>query len=255
MASGDWKAKILNVVGKVQVIRNGVKELAQLDMILSQNDTIESGNGTADLKVVNLGVLKVKPQSTVQLANLTEKTKLNLKKGKVLLALNKLKKDSSFEIETPTAVAGVRGTSFLVSASGDNTKIGVLTGKVEVRSFDGFVAVGELNEVKIAGKELKAVTRMDINTIVDVKSILKIKDVASIEGFSKIKANIKKLEIIESTEKAEGIDVEELKKAIKAKEMSEDNSMITEELQKKSSEIKSSTVDSSKQKLISDEEF
>ena len=96
---------------------------------------------------------------------------------------------------------------------------------------------------------------MNIATIIDAKSILKIKGIDSIDGYMKIKANVKKLEIIEASERTEGIDVDSLKRAIKAREMQEEGSAINEALKKKSADVKSSSIDSSKKKFIEDEDF
>ena len=256
LISGEWKAKLIQISGKVEVIKDGVTQPAEINMILTKDDTIQSYAGTVDFKIANLGLVKVKPNTTLKLSEMSEDSKLTLKKGKILLALNKLKKTSTFHIDTPTAVAGVRGTSFLVTASKLNSKIGVLTGSVEVRTSRGVVTVNELKEVRVSDKELAAVSTMNISTIVDVKSIMKIKNIETMNEFTKIKSNIKKLEIIESGERVDGIDVDALKRAIKAKEIGEDDAAISEALKKKSADIKSSQIDTSKQKkLLSDPEF
>ncbi len=256
LISGEWKAKLIQISGKVEVIKDGVTQPAEINMILTKDDTIQSYAGTVDFKIANLGLVKVKPNTTLKLSEMSEDSKLTLKKGKILLALNKLKKTSTFHIDTPTAVAGVRGTSFLVTASKLNSKIGVLTGSVEVRTSRGVVTVNELKEVRVSDKELAAVSTMNISTIVDVKSIMKIKNIETMNEFTKIKSNIKKLEIIESGERVDGIDVDALKKAIKAKEIGEEDAAISDSLKKKSADIKSSQIDTSKQKkLLDDPEF
>jgi len=254
--AGELKAKISRVSGNVQLIRDNKIEPAKMNMIISGKDTIKALNGSADLHIARRGIFKVKPNSVVEITSLAKETRINVKGGKLLLALQKLKRDKDLEIETPTAVAGVRGTSFLVSVSGQNTKVGVLTGEVGVRTFDGFVKVNELKEVKVAGKELKNVSRMNITTIVDVKGILKIKDIENMKEYRKIKANIKKLEIIEQSDKETDVDVEALRNAIKAKGMEEGGSALGDEIRKKSSEIKSSgDLESRKKKFIEDDEL
>lgn len=252
---GDWKAKITILKGTVQVIKDGNTLPAKVNMILQKNDEIKTAKGTVDLKIAGLGVFKLKKYTHLKLIELAKKNHLKLKNGKILLALDKLKKDTTFNVETPTAVAGIRGTSFLVSTEGESTKVGVLTGKVEVRSFDGFVAVNELREVRVSGKDLDKVSIMKRSTITDVKSILKIKDVESIQEYKQIRANVKKLEIIEAEENPDNIDIDALKDAIKAKELQDDGSGTTEAMKDKKSGVKSSTIDSAKKKFIDDNEF
>jgi len=61
--------------------------------------------------------------------------KIDLPKGKLWSEVGRLKtKDSSFEIETPTVVTGVRGTVFLVEVEEEtaDSSIAVLSGKVAV---------------------------------------------------------------------------------------------------------------------------
>jgi len=64
----------------------------------------------------------------------TEKTGLSLLAGKVLVKANKLAGKDEFAIKTKTAVAGVRGTQFIVEYYGDDevTKVVVKEGKVAV---------------------------------------------------------------------------------------------------------------------------
>jgi sulfatase modifying factor 1 len=55
---------------------------------------------------------------------------LDLQIGDLVVDVKKLKKESNFEITSPLGVAGIRGTSFSLSASADSTKLSVLTGLV-----------------------------------------------------------------------------------------------------------------------------
>lgn len=58
------------------------------------------------------------------------KTGIDMKFGKILLALNKLK-GRRFAVRTPSAVAAVRGTEFYVDAEKASTYICVCEGKIE----------------------------------------------------------------------------------------------------------------------------
>lgn len=251
----SWKAKVTMVKGKVEILQGDKIQPAQLGMILNAKDIIKTSDGSIDLRIPRVGIFKIKSNSLLTLSSLVNETKLNLKQGKIVLALKKLSKDQKFEVETPTAVAGIRGTSFLVKADETDTKIGVLTGKIEVRSFDGYATVTELKEVSVSGKELQEVSTMKASTIVDVKDILKIKHIEEMDGYKNIKSNMQKLEIIEAGERADGVDIESLKDAIKAKQIQESESSVNEKLKDKSSKVKGSSVDTKKQKFIKDDEF
>jgi len=259
-----FKAKVVRVEGQTMIFKQTTDELpnvipATMGDILGQKDEIVTQNGTTDVKIVGIGILKVKKYSRFELSSLTSNIRLKLNKGKVLLALNKLRKDTTLDIETPTAVAGVRGTSFLVDVSSkDVSKIAVLTGSIKIPLGNrGFLIVKELEEMKIA-KKWKSTSKMNIDTIIDVKGILKIKGIESVEGFKKIKRNIKRLEIIEASEIESKIDIEALKNKIKAKELkTEDDSinLIHEELKKEDAEINDSEIDAKKKKFIDDSDF
>ena len=60
------------------------------------------------------------------------KSFFSLFRGKIQAVVNKLNRKSSFEIHTPTAICGVRGTEFTVDAMDDDaSEINVLDGEVE----------------------------------------------------------------------------------------------------------------------------
>ena len=96
---------------------------------------------------------------------------------------------------------------------------------------------------------------MNITTIVDVKDMLKIKDISGLDEYTQIKANVAKLEIIESSDESAGVDMNSLKQSIKAREMDEEGSVVSEQLKSKSGQVKSSQIDPAKKDLIKDNEF
>jgi len=64
--------------------------------------------------------------------------KTNLTRGKIWSLVEKLKSEKSrYEVETPTAIAGVRGTTFMVNVDPDgrSSRIAVVEGEVGVRSM------------------------------------------------------------------------------------------------------------------------
>ena len=117
-------AVIKFVVGKVRIKRDNDFISAKLKTKLFNSDVISTGkNSEVHILVKNLGVFKIKADSEIKLVDLSRNSKIFLKKGKFLTALKKLSKKESFIVDTPTAVAGVRGTSFPVSAENKETKI------------------------------------------------------------------------------------------------------------------------------------
>lgn len=124
-------------------------------------------NSQCDIQLMQTGTIRIKGNTTIQLSDLfydkktgIEKTKLKMKNGTVLVKIKKLlkeKKDSEFNMETPTTVVGVRGTEFLVSANEKNdTHIAVNTGKVAAKPN---VTIKEGEKIS---EELKTIINKDI---------------------------------------------------------------------------------------------
>ena len=127
MASADnYPAMISKVRGEVVVIRQGrTQEIAKAGTHLSEADEIRTGeNAYAEILLdenAGAGRLEVHEKSHLRLRALQKKsdtgeriTLLQEAIGKVNVHVQKLKGDSKFEVETPTATTGVRGTDFTV---------------------------------------------------------------------------------------------------------------------------------------------
>jgi hypothetical protein len=122
---------------------------------------------------------------------------LKLDEGSLVSRIEKLKPGSSYRVKTPTAVAGVRGTVFLVKASGNETDVVTIEGSVELASLktgetivlnsgQAGRAVENATPVQIepAGEEIELAKR-------SVKLMLKEKDIVKspvLEAVSGMKA-------------------------------------------------------------------
>ncbi len=113
--------------------------------------------------VVEINVLEFNPASS------SDQTRLFVHNGKVFSNITqKLSKDDSYEIRTPTSTAGVRGTKFLVSEEKGKSNVACLDGVVKVKSEiegeAGEVEVKEEQEVEIEkGKKLTVKDLTDEN--------------------------------------------------------------------------------------------
>ncbi|HQO03187.1 MAG TPA: PQQ-binding-like beta-propeller repeat protein [Spirochaetota bacterium] len=107
---------------------------------LVQNDRIKTSPGALLDLQIGSSVVRLKEKTELILAQLfrdgttgVEKSSLELSVGKVLVSPRKLLKDENFYVKTPTAVAGVRGTKFMVTADkAKDTQISVIEGSVRV---------------------------------------------------------------------------------------------------------------------------
>ena len=106
--------------------------------IIRENDIITTAiQSSCDIKIGE-SFIRIKEKSKLSISKLKyhdnlENTTLGLSVGKLLCNTKKLLKSESFMVKTPTAVAGVRGTKFIVQADKKKTtRIKVYKGKVKV---------------------------------------------------------------------------------------------------------------------------
>lgn len=141
---------------------------ATLGQTVSKDATIEvKSNSMAVLQFSNAASITLKANSVLSIANLAKNDA-----GKPIIELSQsggssfskiAKGQSEFSIKTPTAVAGVRGTSFeLEVGNGKTTKIKLLEGKVAVAKVDEKATVEE------AKAELEKATVVEAGQKVEV---------------------------------------------------------------------------------------
>jgi hypothetical protein len=110
-------------------------------MVLSEGDQVQTGaDGTIRLLVSGNAVVDLSNNTSmvVTRASQTEKTRIKVWSGRLWARVSKLFGSSEFEVESPNAVAGVRGTEFIVDVAPDgSTDINVLDGSVAVWNRDG----------------------------------------------------------------------------------------------------------------------
>jgi len=147
------------VVGDAEVKNQGAtvwKPMA-IEDTLQMGDTVRTAaDSYCELQMVKRGVFRIESSSEVYLATLVNEndnvnSKLKLDKGQLVLKPNKLKTGDSFQVETSTAVAAVRGTRFSVGVNdtGDTT-VAVDEGAVSLQpvipSIDAALTNGKLDQ-------------------------------------------------------------------------------------------------------------
>jgi hypothetical protein len=133
--------KVVMLVGSAAVQQDGKSDWipAKVNMVLNSGDRIKLNKGavaqlvSADdkklLKLTETSELVVLPD-VLQPKTKKVEDKVMLLSGKVWADVQKLKKREGFTVSTPTAVAGVRGTTFVVAREGEQTKLFVIKGNV-----------------------------------------------------------------------------------------------------------------------------
>lgn len=156
------EARIVYLKGRAEVQKSGsvVWAPAVLKMPLGSGDKVATQDGAElEIKLDDGSMLKMRDKGLMaidrmekQRKPLTTLTSLQAVSGKILGCVRKMaSKESKFDISTPTAVAGIRGTVFAVFVEGDSTELDVVQGQVAVAGQTGReVLVGEKQSTVIA---------------------------------------------------------------------------------------------------------
>jgi hypothetical protein len=145
-SSNELRVKLTFVIGDVKLKLNQTNagKKPEIGTLLSKEHVLITGsNGNADLQFNNGSSVKIKPNTEVAIKNLSKsndsiKEELSIAKGIIIANVNKKKQSDDFQVITPTAIAGVRGTRFLVAVEPnatnkeDITRVSVLDGSVGI---------------------------------------------------------------------------------------------------------------------------
>jgi len=138
-----YAAEIVDVVGKAQVQSSSSTSWhsAKVGMKLAIGDKIR----TARRSKVRIALDEAKKnfisvdELTLVVLNSTvpdEINKFDLSEGKLYAMIEKVKAGATFEVTTPSAIAGVRGTAWSVDSKNDRDIVAVYESKVFVQTFD-----------------------------------------------------------------------------------------------------------------------
>ncbi len=125
------------------------------DFVTEKNILKVESDSFCEVQFGNTAVVKMQENSEIDLAKVSlepgsAEVSLDMKLGSVICKVQKLTGNETFKVKTQTAVCGVRGTEFSVSASkGEETVLAVKKGAVAVMPKS--VDIDELNE-KVADK-------------------------------------------------------------------------------------------------------
>lgn len=183
-------AEILFVQGNVQVQSPNETDWrkAEKGMQLKAGDTIR----TARHSKVDIALDREK-KNTIQIAekalavlNAAEEEatidRLELSRGRVYSNLENIKAGMSFEVTTPSAVAGVRGSSYMVYVEPDQDEVAALKDTVFIKAFDA-------NKVQLMDMMLPEGFRTFIERFQEPSALLQI-SLREFEKFDNIRADL-----------------------------------------------------------------
>ena len=110
-----------------------------------ERDAIVATNGKARIALDDGTVISVAEHTRVRMGPLTRarnvaRTRLALVSGALRVLVAKVSSHGSFEIETETSIAAVRGTDWLIEATDERTAVAVLSGEVAVTAREPSVS-------------------------------------------------------------------------------------------------------------------
>lgn len=150
----NFPAQVVVANGDVRIKKNGVDTFRQLQNVESifVGDTVQTGtNSVVKIKFADGSTSNLQPNSSLTLlsshqyagkSNFYIKVQLSAGRTEIIANPQHLQ-DDQLEVETPTAVAAVRGTSFRVGAEKDKAIEETLAGLVNVAANAQEVSVGE----------------------------------------------------------------------------------------------------------------
>ncbi|MDW7975805.1 MAG: FecR domain-containing protein [Leptospiraceae bacterium] len=220
-ASDKQKEKITMLItystGEVKVIRKDTKGNetvlpAKVGMLVYENDIIRTENGKIDLQMKTGSVIRIKEMTEISIASLATQAggdnKLVVDHGSVIASVKRSSDKEGFKIATPTAIAGVRGTVFVVEVDPfeKTSSVQVVEGKVALKPR--ILALEKASADEIQKKsELATLKRLEENEIVIEKNQA---------GRLNPEIERKIVKVNEKVEKAENIEV-----VLKEKEVQE----------------------------------
>jgi len=140
---------VVFVSGEPKVVKAGAESPLKVGMVVSVNDIIKTeANTFVDLQTKGGSAIRVKEFTTITVSKLAEgaETSLKLEQGGLLASVKRSSAKEEFKVITPTAIAGVRGTTFSVNVDPFENKstVKVIDGKVamapRVAALEGYTA-------------------------------------------------------------------------------------------------------------------
>jgi len=142
-AEDQKKGLVVNTDGRVKK-----KAVAATDWVNAEKNTpVNSGDhlktykrSRAELELLQLDIIRMAPETTIDIVKLyeetkdkTQETKINLKQGDIWAKLSKKDATMKFDISTPVAGAAITGTVLRMKVNPDSTtQLNVYSGEVKI---------------------------------------------------------------------------------------------------------------------------
>lgn len=220
-------ARLTITKGDVKVVEGETVRTAAAGQVLTAGQLIRTGaEAMAEIFVKDQGIVRLSANTEFALKRVdAEGVELDQKSGKSTVFLKRLKQDSEFTINTPTSVAAVRGTSFMVDVKSKTESTFVLyDGAIEVKNGKGQSVVldgrGELSVNDKGDISKEAIRPLSKESLEHLKKMAVFQK-TQIEEYNSFIDDLKETDAIKMT-RIEG-DVNEQVANIKDRPSSQDN--------------------------------
>lgn len=181
-------ALVVQATGKSEIVRAGKSTGVKVNDLVKKGDVIRTlADGTMSVQLSTGAIFRMAPGTEVVLQDLVRdssgfRVRLDVKRGSLASKLDKLGKSDAYVVSTPTAVAGVRGTEFLVEIAQAATTASVMVN-------DGSVAVagseGQQEQVCPSGSKIVADGKAMIQSLLDIHEQEKMRIFAELKNFQR----------------------------------------------------------------------
>lgn len=133
-------ARVIDLKGDVQ-IKQGVSSdwgRAKMNMLLGKDAEIKTAPGshcTLAFDEERKNIMTIKENSQIRIENVTPGS-VYLPQGRVFSLINNLSRNEKFQVRTPTAIAGARGTGWGTQTDGTNTGASCFEDTIFVQGLD-----------------------------------------------------------------------------------------------------------------------
>ena len=142
--AGELQAIVSNVTGEARLERDGENQPLEAGAALHGQDAIITGEASSvEIAIRGFGIVKISANTHVRMQDLSQtaggsRAELRLERGEVASFVDRESQTDEFQVVTPTAIAGVRGTAFMVRVDENarqetRVKVAVLSGAVAIR--------------------------------------------------------------------------------------------------------------------------
>jgi ferric-dicitrate binding protein FerR (iron transport regulator) len=111
-------------------------EILKMNTIIYKHCHIKTGEeSTVDLSFSDMTTFKMRPETEIVMTSMDDKDRIiKLLTGKVWTNVKKMVTDGTMEVHSGQAVAGIKGTTFIMEEQGGSTLLKVIEGTVDFES-------------------------------------------------------------------------------------------------------------------------